>query len=629
MKANVYAPRPAGRLNPWHTWRRLLALAGDRAPALRRSVVQLLAAALCQGGALAAVVPLFDALLATRDGWLALGWLMLSSVALLAAVVLRWRAFRFDFEGDMIAVTQALRTALGRKLRSMPLHRLRDDSAGGLIHTVFTNVETAFAYLFGVLNALFLAVCMPLAAALFLLGYDWRLGGLLLLLFPLVFAFYVWRRPAFGRSTRTVDAAHRRLYANVMEAIQGLGVLRSAHRLGERALYLQHDFDALEAEQRRDARGSASPDLAMASAIELSMLAVLGVGGALFASGQIGLAVLAALLVVCQRFGEPLSNLVLYTYLFDMIETALVRIEALLAEPDLPMRQPPAMPEGGEVRFDNVHFHYPGAAQACLHGVSLRFPANALTAIVGPSGAGKSTLIKLLQREADPARGVIRIGGADIRHVPVATLSAMIAVVFQDVYLFDDTVFNNIAMARPDASRDDVEAAARLAHCEAFIQRLPQGYDTRIGEIGDRLSGGERQRLSIARALLKDAPIVVLDEPTASLDADSEAQVQAALDRLVRGKTVIVISHRLSTIRGADQIVTLDDGRVAEVGTHRDLMARRGRYYRLQAAMCHGVEPADEGAVAPWRRRRPVSLPCRAMAVPRGPCRCRSSAGGG
>ena len=213
-----------------------------------------------------------------------------------------------------------------------------------------------------------------------------------------------------------------------------------------------------------------------------------------------------------------------------------------------------------------------------------------MSALVGASGAGKTTVSKLLMRYADPQQGEISIGGVDIRHLTAEQLNSLISVVFQDVWLFDDTLLANLLIARPQATQQEVEEAARAAQCLEFISRLPQGWLTPMGEMGGQLSGGERQRISIARALLKDAPIVILDEPTAALDIDSELAVQKAIDSLVHNRTVIIIAHRLSTIAGAGNILVMEEGEVVEQGRHAQLLSRQGRYQALwQAQMAARV----------------------------------------
>ena len=234
--------------------------------------------------------------------------------------------------------------------------------------------------------------------------------------------------------------------------------------------------------------------------------------------------------------------------------------------------------------FDAVDFSYHGQAQQALDNVSVRIPGKSMTAIVGLSGSGKTTMTKLMMRYADPQKGMIRIGGADIRNMTQEYLLSRFAVVFQDVYLFDESIIENIRMARPDADDEAVKEAAKAAYCHEFIERLPHGYETGVGDIGGSLSGGERQRISIARAILKDAPIVILDEPTAALDTESELAVQKAIDTLVRDKTVIVIAHRLSTIAGADKILVIEAGKLVEQGAHKALLDRKGRYHDLWQA---------------------------------------------
>ena len=292
---------------------------------------------------------------------------------------------------------------------------------------------------------------------------------------------------------------------------------------------------------------------------------------------------------------QPLKSLAnLNASLQEGLAAAQRIFQVLDVEPtirDMPGAQPLCV-AGGEIRFDRVRFGYaPGAV--ALDDVSLTVPPGRTVALVGASGAGKSTILNLIPRFFDVEEGSIAIDGQDIRSVTLASLRGAVALVAQEVTLFDDTLRANIAYGRFGAAATDIEAAARAAGADEFIRELPNGYDTQVGEHGVRLSGGQRQRLAIARAMLKDAPILLLDEATSALDSESERQVQAALRTLIRGRTTLVIAHRLSTVQGADLICVVDRGRIAESGRHTELLARGGLYARLYA-----MQFADERDVA-------------------------------
>jgi len=296
---------------------------------------------------------------------------------------------------------------------------------------------------------------------------------------------------------------------------------------------------------------------------------------------------------------QPLKSLAnLNASLQEGLAAAERVFEVLDVEPtirDMPGARPLHV-SGGEIRFEEVCFGYTPGAMA-LDGVSLTVPAGRTVALVGPSGAGKSTILNLIPRFFDVDEGSIRIDGQDVRLVALASLRGAIALVAQEVSLFDDTVHANVAYGRFGASSTEIEAAARAAGVDEFIRKLPQGYDTLVGEHGVRLSGGQRQRVAIARAMLKDAPILLLDEATSALDSESERQVQAALRALMRGRTTLVIAHRLSTVQGADLICVVDRGRVVEIGRHADLLAREGLYARL-----HAMQFAEERDLAETAR---------------------------
>lgn len=572
-------------ITPWKTtYRQLLDSVGPHAPALRNSLAGLAAAAVFQGLALACIVPLFVALLSRHDGAAALAWLAAMSLLALLATGCRWLGQGFDYTGRMADATHRLRTRLGEQLRRMPLERIQDKRAGEFNAMLLGSVDENLNYTLTILNLILAALLTPLATALALACWDWRLGLGLLLVFPAIVPLYRWRRPAFGRGMRKLAEANARTSADVLEYTQGLPVLRAACQAGDKAQRLQQSFADLERLQTIGHRKGARPNIVITSVVELGLLLLLAAGVSWVAAGSLDPAILAASFVIVVRFGEPLATFVLYTAILELIESALERIQALLAVAPLPVVDAAAPPNTHDIEFDRVSFRYAQAERPALEEFSARLPARSLTALVGPSGSGKTTVTRLLLRHADPQQGGIRIGGVDLRAMPAEQLNRLISVVFQDVYLFDDTVLANIRMARPDASDAQVEAAARAACCLDFIERLPQGWQTRLGDIGGRLSGGERQRISIARALLKEAPIVILDEPTAALDSESEVAVQRAIDALVRERTVIVIAHRLSTIVGADQILVLDDGRLVEHGRHAELLENEGRYRRLWEA---------------------------------------------
>jgi len=572
------------KITPWReTYRQLLASAGERADALRRALLYLLAAAATQGLFLACLYPLLRAALeGDASAWT---WLLILTAIMALTTVLRWLGQGFDYNGDMVQTTHALRTRLGEQLRRMPLLTLQERRAGEVNATLLGNVDENLMYTLTIVNAIFMALVTPLAAALATLVFDWRLGVLMLLIFPAIVPLYRWRRPAWARGMRMLDAANHRTSADVVEYMQGLPVMRAARCEGAKAQTLQDSFAHLQRIQTIGHRKGTKPSIFIATVVEVGLLVIAAAGVWWVGQGSLTLTVLAAALIMVVRFAEPLSNFISFTAILELIETALERVQALLSVQPLPQHAPTQTPHRFDLRFDKVSFAYGDDHAPALQAFSARIPERGMTAVVGPSGSGKSTLARLLLRHFDPQAGAVSIGGVDLRHIPTQALDGLIAVVFQDVYVFDDTVLANIQMARPDATEAEVKAAADMAQCADFIARLPQGWHTRLGEMGGRLSGGERQRISIARALLKNAPIVILDEPTAALDTESELAVQAAIDALVREKTVIVIAHRLSTIAGADQILVLDAGRLVEHGKHADLLqAEAGRYRRMWAA---------------------------------------------
>jgi ATP-binding cassette subfamily B protein IrtB len=380
-------------------------------------------------------------------------------------------------------------------------------------------------------------------------------------------------------SDADTDSASR-----VVEYVQALPVLKAADQVGTRSERLVGALEDQGHHLNETQRRLTGPLLVIAVGAELAVVAIVAAGLALALGGDLDLAAFVAVVVVAVRFAEPVTQGGAMTAVFELADNGLQRIDELLAVEDLPVIDEPVPIERHDLAFEQVTFRYRDQPEAALDDVSFTVPERSLTALVGPSGGGKSTVLRLLTRYADPQAGAVRIGGVDVREVDPRELLRHVAVVYQDLYLFDTTIADNVRMARPDATDDEVAHALHTANCGPLLSRLPDGLHTPAGEIGNRLSGGERQRVAIARALLKDAPIVLLDEPTSALDADSEVALQDAINRLVADRTVLVIAHRLSTVVAADQILIVEGGRIAERGTHDRLLANGGRYARMWQA---------------------------------------------
>lgn len=556
----------------------MLAAAGSAAPAVRTSLRLAVVGALLQAATYALLVPLLSAIAAPTPESRRI-WTLVAVFALLltAEEAVRVRELEFNYE-RLPTLTAELRLRIGEALQRMPPEQLARHRSGELAALLGGTVPNAVMGL-GTLATRFLEVALvPTILVGVILLVDWRMGVVLLLVLPFAVPLVRRIRVGWNATFTDTDEADADASARIVEYTQGLAVFTATGQIGARSRRL-HDALAHQGHVlARSYRGTSSPALLASTLVQLAVVGLVAVGAALVLSTQLAAATYVALIAIAVRFAEPVASATVLTGVFEATESGLRSINRVLSVPPLQSPSKPATIDRFDLALDGVTFHYDGQPRPALRNISLLVPERSFTALVGPSGGGKTTITRLFMRYADPQAGSVRIGGADLRDVEQAELARHVTAVFQDVFLFDDTIAENIRIGQPGATDEEVETAARAAACHGFIDALPAGYETRVGEIGGRLSGGERQRISIARAILKDAPIVLLDEPTAALDAASEVALQRALDQLCATRTVVVIAHRLSTVVGADRIYVVDGGAIVESGTHTDLLSTRGKY---------------------------------------------------
>lgn len=469
------------------------------------------------------------------------------------------------------------RIKLAEHIRKLPLGFLMSKDSGeigNMIMNDFSRTETAMTH---IMPQMVSGIMVAVFASALMFVEDWRMGIAMFAGFPIAILIMLGMRGLERKLDTRLSMARVEQTNKLQEYLYGMRIIKSYNLQGDNFAKLKSACT-----NYRDAcikvEGGIGPLNLVSAAFLRSGLSLMTVTGVfLMAGGTLEVPDFALFLLVGTRVFDPLAVAIMNYSELMMCSMSGERIVKLLEEPEMHGKE--GVPDSNEVVFKNVTFGY--GDRDVLKDVSANFEPGTLTAIVGLSGSGKSTMLRLLARFYDPSEGEILYGGVDEKEIEPEKLMQKISFVFQDVYLFQDTIANNIRYGKENASQEEIENAAKLANCYDFIMKQPQGFETMIGEGGSTLSGGEKQRISIARAILKDAPVVLLDEATSSLDPENEAEIQQAISRLVKGRTVIVIAHRLKTVVGADKILVLDRGTITESGTHSELLNRNGLYAKL------------------------------------------------
>ena len=473
---------------------------------------------------------------------------------------------------------KSTRLSLAERLRKLPLGYFGKRDLADLTETIMGDVnrmEHVWSHVLGYLYGAYISTAI---IAVCLMVYDWRLAIACLWGVPVAFGLLFGTRKISARTSERTKKAAIRVSDGIQEALENVREIRATNQEERYLAGLNQKIDDHEKVTIQGELGTGIFVNAASVIMRLGVATTILVGASLILSGQIDFMLLFLFLLVITRVYAPFDqSLALIAEMF-VSQVSADRMNEIYDTPTAEGAEV-FQPKGHDIEFDHVGFAYD--KKKVLDGVSFTAREGEVTALVGPSGSGKSTCARLAARLWDVTEGSIKVGGVDISTVDPEALLTDYSMVFQDVVLFDDTVMENIRLGKRGATDEEVRAAAEAANCGEFICRLPQGYNTPIGENGAKLSGGERQRISIARALLKNAPIVLLDEATASLDVENETKVQGALSRLLTGKTVLVIAHRMRTVAGADHIVVLENGHVAEQGTPAELMERGGLYRRM------------------------------------------------
>ena len=472
------------------------------------------------------------------------------------------------------------RIALGDRLRNVPMGFFHDNSVGDITATVTTDLNFLENYSMHILDKVTTGVLSMIVMAGCILAFDWRIGLIfvagILLSFP-IYSHMQKKGKALSAKRQKIQSE---AVAATLEYVQGISVVKSFNMCDKNLSDIEDAYESNAAASYGVERVFTPLNMTYSMVFRISACVIMLCAGILAVGGDLSFANLAVILIASFTIFNPIEVMGQMTTMIRTMDAALDRVERIKQAKKIDENGRDIPLDSFDIGFEQVSFAYENG-NPILKDVSFSIPQGSMTAIVGPSGGGKTTITRLIARFWDVQEGSITVGGHDVKEFTCDSLLKNMSMVFQNVYLFHDTIENNIKFGCPDATHEQVVEAAKKACCHDFISALPQGYDTVIGEGGSTLSGGEKQRISIARAMLKDAPIILLDEATASVDPENEVHLQQAISALVKNKTLIVIAHRLSTIRDADQILVVDNGKIVEKGVHAELIQQKGIYQKF------------------------------------------------
>ena len=532
-----------------------------------------------------------------KGGTIAVAAIATVAIALVSSVASYFDSYLTTSVGQYIA--HDLRRKVYHHLQRLSLSYYDHHKLGNILSTITDDIDNVQSFFSASLLSIAIDVATIIGMFVVMLYLDWKFTLIAMAVTPFLFLFVQRFTRLVKKSTKQVRAKESEIVSTVEESLGAIRVIQAFAQgdLEERKLAARSEESVVAALQARRVKALLSPVMDVVAAIGTAL--VLLYGASLVLANEMTAGSLVVFLLYLGKMFKPMQDLAKMTNSASKAAVGMDRIQEILDSDALLEEAPGAKPAPtltGHIAFEHVAFGYE-SDKLILQDVHFEIPAGKMGAIVGPTGEGKSTLINLVPRLYDPANGAVKIDGQDLRSFTLKSLRDQISYVQQETVLFDDSIWRNIAYGKPDATHDEIVEAAKLANADEFIRQLPGGYDTVVGERGSQLSGGQRQRIGIARAIIRNSPILILDEATSGLDAQSESLVVEALDRLMRGKTSLVIAHRLGTIRQADSIMVLKGGRIAEQGSHDELLSRGGEYASLYALQFGGAAgPAGTGA---------------------------------